>query len=146
MFKSFILIFKQKTPQVHKFQLKLLLETFFPCIVKHKNIKGLTGSKLKKFNIKNELHKMKDFASNEKLTRNLRRENNADRVKEFQMYVKGAFINAASCMEERFPLVIKFLVFLTGLDPKTMGYSATHSCVKKLDDFYSAILTSSEKN
>ena len=63
MFKSFILIFEQKTPQVHKLHLKLAEVTrdFFACILKHQSIKGLTGSKLKKPNIKNELRKTKDF-------------------------------------------------------------------------------------
>ena len=85
-------------------------------------------------------------ASNEKLTQNLRRENKADIVKEFQVYVKRAFGNAASYMEERFPLVNKFLMFLAGIDPTTIGYSATYPCLKKLADFYSAIFTSSKKN
>ena len=63
MFKSFILIFEQKTPQVYKLHLKLAEVTrdVFACILKHQSIKGLTGSKLKKPNIKNELRKTKDF-------------------------------------------------------------------------------------
>ena len=63
MFKSFILTFEQKTPQVYKLHLKLAEVTrdFFACILKHQSIKGLTGSKLKKPNIKNELSKTKDF-------------------------------------------------------------------------------------
>ena len=46
MFKSFILIFEQKTPQVHKLHLKLAEVTrdFFACILKHESIKGFTGS------------------------------------------------------------------------------------------------------
>ena len=70
MLKSFIFICEQKTPQVHKLHIKLAEVTrdFFACILKHKSIKGLNGSKLKKLNIKNE------SASNEKLTRKLRRE------------------------------------------------------------------------
>ena len=71
VFKSFILIFEQKTPQVHKLLLKLpeVTRDFFVCILKHESIKGLTGWKLKKLNIKNELRKAKYFfigASNEK--------------------------------------------------------------------------------
>ena len=88
MFKSFILIFEQKSPQVHKLHLKLSEVTRdFSCLYfkaqKHKAYL-LTGSKSKKFNTKNELRKMKDFfidASNEKLTRNLRRDNKADILK-----------------------------------------------------------------
>ena len=46
MFKSFILTFEQKTPQVHKLHLKLAEVTrdFFACILKHESIKGFTGS------------------------------------------------------------------------------------------------------
>ena len=63
MFKSFILIFEQKTPQVYKLHLKLAEVTrdVSACILKHQSIKGFTGSKLKKPNIKNELRKTKDF-------------------------------------------------------------------------------------
>ena len=150
MFKSFILIFEQKTPQVHKLHLKLAEVTrdFFACILKHESIKGLTGSKLKKFNIKNELRKTKDFfigASNEKLTRKLRRESKADIVKEFQVCVKKAFINTAIYMQEKFPLTNKFLMCLSGLDPTAIGHPASYACLKKLADFFPTILTSTEK-
>ena len=62
MFKSFILIFKQKTPQVQKLYLKFSEVTgdLFACILKDKSVKGLSGSKFKKSKL-NELHKTKDF-------------------------------------------------------------------------------------
>ena len=140
MLKSFILIFEQKTPQVHKLLLKLpeVTRDFFVCILKHESIKGLTGWKLKKLNIKNELRKAKYFfigASNEKLTRKLRRENKADIVKEFQVCVKKAFINTAIYMQGKFPLTNKFLMCLSGLDPTAIGHSASYACLKKLADF-----------
>ena len=150
MFKSFILIFKRKTPQVHKLHLNLAEVTryFFACILKHKSIKGLTGSKLKKLNIKNELRKTKDFligASNEKLTRKLRCQNNADIVKGFHVCVKKAFINIAIYMQERFPLTNKFLMCLSGPDPTAIGHCASYACLKKLADFFPTILMSTEK-
>ena len=151
MFKSFILIFEQKTPQVHKLHLKLseVTRDFFACILKYESIKGLTSSKLEKLNIKNELRKTKDFfigASNEKLTGKLRRENKADVVKEFQVCVKKAFINTAIYMQEKFPLTNKFLMCLSGLDPTAIGHPASYACLKKLADFFPTILTSTEKN
>ena len=150
MFKSLILIFKQGTPQVHKLHLRHseVTRDIFACILKHESIKGLTGSKLKKLNIKNELRKTKDFfidASNEKLTRKLRHENKADRVKEFQVCVKRAFINTAIYMQVKFPLTNKFLMRLSGLDPTAIGHSTSYACLKKLADFFPAILTSTEK-
>ena len=150
MFKSFILIFEQKTLQVHKLHLKLAEVTgnLFDCILKHESIKGHTGWKLKKLNIENEMRKTKDFfisASNEKLTRKLRRESKADIVKEFQVCVKKAFMNTAIYMQEKFPLTNKFLMCLSGLDPAAIGHSASYACLKKLADFFPTILTTTEK-
>ena len=150
MFKSFILIFEQKTPQVHKLHLKLseVTRDFFACILKYESIKGLTSSKLEKLNIKNELRKTKDFfigVSNEKLTGKLRRENKADVVKEFQVCVKKAFINTAIYMQEKFPLTNLFLMCLSGLDPTAIRHSASYACLNKLADFFLTILTSTEK-
>ena len=64
LWSCFALITEQKTLQVHKLHLKLSEVTryFFACILKYESIKGLTGSKLKKLNIKNELRKTKDFS------------------------------------------------------------------------------------
>ena len=150
MFKSFILVFEQKTPQVHKLHLKLseVTRDFFTYILKCESIKGLAGSKLKKVNIKNELRITKDFfvgASNEKLTRKLRHENKADIVKEFQVCDKKAFINTAIYMQEKFPLTNKFLMCLSGLDPTAIGHSASYACLKKFADFFPTILTTTEK-
>ena len=150
MFKSFILIFEEKTPQVHKLHLKLADVTgdLFDCILKHESIKGRTGWKLKKLNIENELRKTKDFiisASNEKLTRKLTRESKADIVKEFQVCVNQAFINTAIYMQEKFPLTNKFLMCLSGLDPTAIGHSASYACLKKFADFFPTILTTTEK-
>ena len=63
MFKSFVLFFEQKSPQVHRIHSEIfeLTRDFFSCFPKHESLKGLTGSKLKKLNIKNESRKTKDF-------------------------------------------------------------------------------------
>ena len=79
MFKSFVLILEQKSPQVHRIHSEIseLTRDFFSCFTKHESLKGLTGSKLKKLNIKNELRKTKDFyigSSAEKITRKLHKE------------------------------------------------------------------------
>ena len=59
MFKSFVLIFEQKNPQVHRIHLQSseLTRDFLSCFVKHESVKRLTGSKLKQLPIKNELRK-----------------------------------------------------------------------------------------
>ena len=94
------------------------------------------------------MRKTKDFligASNEKLTRKLRCQNNADIVKGFHVCVKKAFINIAIYMQEKFPLTNKFLMCLSGLDPTAIGHPASYACLKKLADFFPTILTSTEK-
>ena len=50
MFKSSILIFEQKSPQVHRIHSEIpeLTRDFFSCFTKQESLRGLTGSKLKK--------------------------------------------------------------------------------------------------
>ena len=76
MFKSFGLIFEQKSLQVHRIHSEIseLTHDFFSCFAKHESLKGLTGFKLKKLNIKNQSRKTKDFyirSSAEKIARKL---------------------------------------------------------------------------
>ena len=109
-------------------------------------MKGLTGSKLKKLNIKNESRKTKDFyigSSAEKIARKLRKEKKDDIVREFQSSVKKSFMNTAIYMQQKFPLTNKLLISLSGLDPTAMGHSATYNCLKRLSEYFPTILTDS---
>ena len=77
MFKSFVLIFEQESLQVHRIHSEIseLTCDFFSCFANHESLKGLTGFKLKKLNIKNESRKTKDFyirSSAEKIAHKLR--------------------------------------------------------------------------
>ena len=83
--------------------------------------------------------------SNENLTQKLRRENKASIVKEFQIYVERAFVNAAVCMQENLTLTNKFLICLPSLDSTTIEYSTIYSCLKTSVDFCPVIFTNLEK-
>ena len=98
IFKSFKLVFEQKSPQVHRIHSQFTESTrdFFSCFAKHESLKGLTGSKLKKLKIRNESRKTKDFyigSYAEKTARKLRKEKKDDIVKKFQSSVKKLFMN-----------------------------------------------------
>ena len=143
MFKSFVLIFEQKTPQVHRihWQISELTREFLSCFVKHESVKRLTGSKLKQLPIKNELRKTKDFyigSSTEKVARKLRREKKDD-------IVKKSFLETAIYMQQKFPLSNKLLMSLTGLDPEVMGRSPVYVCLKRLSEYFPTILTDMEQ-
>ena len=102
IFKCFVLIFEQKSPQVHRIQSEIseLIRDFFSCFTKHESLKGLTGSKLEKLNIKNESRKTKDFytgSSAEKIARKLCKGKKDDIVTEFQSSVKKSFIRPSTC-------------------------------------------------
>ena len=136
MFKSFVLTFEQKTPQVHRIHLQIseLTRDLLSCFVKHESVKRLTGSKLKQLPIKNELRKTKDFyigSSTEKVARKPRREKKDDIVKEFQVCVKKSFLETAIYMQEKCPFSNKLLLSLTGLDPEVMGHSSAYVCLKR---------------
>ena len=87
--------------------------TFFHVFAKHEPLKELTGSKLKKLNIKNESSKTKNFnigSSAEKIARKLRKEKKDDIVREIQSSVKKSFMNTAIYMQQKFPLTNKLLM------------------------------------
>ena len=146
MFRSFILIFEQKSPQIHRIHSEIseLTRDFFSCFAKHESLKGLTGSKLKKLNIKNESRKTKDFSigsSAEKVARKLRKEKKDNIVREFQSSMKKSFMNTAIHMQQKIPLTNKLLIGLSGLDLTAMGYLATYNCLKRLSEYFPTILT-----
>ena len=141
-----MLIFEQKSPQIcgiHS-EISELTRDFFSCFAKHESLKGLTGSKLKKLNNKNESRKTKDFyigSSAEKIACALRKEKKDSIVKEFQSSIKKSFMNTAIYMQQKIPLTNKLLIGLSGIDPTAMGYSATYNCLKQLSEYFPTILT-----
>ena len=109
-------------------------------------MKGLTGSKLKKLNIKDESRKTKDFyvgSSAEKIARKLRKEKKDNILREFQSSVKKSFMNSAIYMQQKFPLTNKLLLSLSGLDPTAMGHSSAYNCLKRLLEYFPTLLTDS---
>ena len=147
MFKSFVLIFEQETPQVHRIHLQIseLTCDFLSCFVKHESVKRLTGSKLKQLPVKRELRKTKDFdivSSTEKVACKLHREK---KVKEFQVCVKKLFLETAIYMQQKCPLSNKLLMSLTGLDPDVMGHSSAYVCLKRLSEYFPTILIDMEQ-
>ena len=144
--KSFVLIFEQKSPQVHRKHAEIseLTHDFFSCFAKHKSLKGLFGFKLKKLNIKNESRKTKDFyigSSAEKIARKFCKEKKDDTGREFQSSVKKSFMNMAIYKQQKFPLTNKLLISLIGLDPTGITHSATYNCLKQLSEYFPTILT-----
>ena len=120
--------------------------TFFHVLQSAKSLKALTGSKLKKLNIKNKSRKTKDFyigSSAEKIVLKLRKEKNDDIVREFQPSVKKSFMNMAIFMQRKFPLTNKLLIPLSGLSPPVMGHLATYNCLKRLSEYFSTIFIDS---
>ena len=115
MLKSFVFIFEQKSSQVHRIHSEIseLTHDFFSCFAQHEPLKGLTDSKLKKLNIKNESRKTKNVnigSSGEKIARKLRKEKKDDIVREFQSSVKKSFMNTAIYMQQKFSLTNKLLM------------------------------------
>ena len=102
-----------------------LTRDFFSCFAKHESLKGWTGSKLKKLNIKNESRKTKDFyigSSAEKIARKLRKEKKDGMVRQFQSSVKKLCMSTAIYMQQKFPLTNKLLISLSELELTAMGH------------------------
>ena len=125
--KSFNLIFEQKSLQVHRMHSEIseLTRDFFSCLANHRSLTGLTGSKLKKLNIKNESRKTKDFyigSSAEKIACKLHKEKKGGMVRQFQSSVKKLSMSTAIYMQQKFPLRNKLLISLSELELTAMGH------------------------
>ena len=93
-----------------------LTRNFFSCFAKDEFLKGLTGTKLKKLNNKNESRNTKDFyigPSAEKIVCTLRKEKKDSIVREFQSSIKKSFMNTAIYMQQKIPLTNKLLIGLS---------------------------------
>eukprot|EP00111_Clytia_hemisphaerica_P013916 TCONS_00040959-protein len=149
LFKSFVLIFQQKSPQVHRLHSSISSVTreFFACFMEHSTIKGLTGSKLQKVDVKGNLRKSKHIYTGtmtRTLGKKLKEEKKIETLNEFKACVKEAYVETAMYIQKNFPLSNRVLQCLAGLDPNHIVSGKSYIHLKTLSDFFPTILGSEE--
>ena len=96
LFKSLVLVFEQKEPQMHKIHDTMVnnFRTFLACFVKFETIKNLSAKRLKTFDIINNVRPSRTFlfGDSNKLIINqmLKNKNDSELAKEFLINLKSA--------------------------------------------------------
>ncbi len=156
LFKSFVLMFEQKEPMVHRLHEEQtdLVQNFLACFIRHEHLKGVSASDLKNLavddkNLHHSLHNVYVGQGCDQILEELSQPSEArsqiqallptttglitDTVgDDFRKTVLGAFVSVSSYILTKFPLDNPALKYLAALDPRALGHSATNSHLKKL--------------
>lgn len=142
MFKSFILIFEQKEPMIHRLfdELTELMRTFLVSFIKHDVIKPLNGKQLLDLDVtkENNFIAIEDIFVGQCTTKIL---NENPQIKEtFLPIVRKAYTETAKYIQKKFPLNNKVLRYFSAIDPKAQGHSLTYSALKKLIPYFPTVI------
>ena len=147
LIKSFVLIFEQKEPMVHRYhdEVRECMRSFLCCFIKVESIKHLNSKELIKFDVTNTEHhkKFSDWNIGRKTFKVLKKMDDEDK-KIFKTAVVLAFTETAKYMQMKMPLDSKLLKCLSALDPKCQGVDVACSMMKKLASFYPNIIKEEE--
>ena len=151
LFKSMVLVFEQKEPQVHKLHDMMVnnLRSFLACFMKYEVIKNLSAKQLKKVNILDNVRSSRSFFvgdSNEHIINDmLKDKNDREIVKEFRENLTSAYTEAGVYLQKKYAIDNELLINLSALDPIVRGHSKTHSCLLKLLPYFSFTLSSNDQ-
>ena len=151
MFKSFVLVFEQKSPQIHKLYVKLVevLQQFLSAFVKHKLLRKASGKQLKELELSKRTVRRKDDifygAKNERLMKKMKDIGRTDIVEELQDQAMASYIHCGKYLQSKVPLDLPVLKCLGSINPMAIGYISNHKYLKKLGDFFPQILDDDEK-
>ena len=143
LFKSFVLIFEQKEPMVHRFhdELMELFVHFLSCSMQQELVRDLSSSKLKKIDVHDEAsHLPVGAVFMDSSVVSLLKDIDKKTRLEFCLKVKGAYIEAAAYMQGKFPLNNMLPRCLSSIDPKGQGHSVTILALKTLREFFPTVL------
>ena len=132
MFKEFVLIFEQKSPQVHKLHDKLL-ETYRHFLACYIRPEVLSKEKILTINPANTdimLPTRHIYVGGE--TETVLKTLNSEQRKIFMENVKKAYSSTSLYMQKKLPLQNSLLISLSALDPIVRGHTATFSHLKNL--------------
>ena len=148
-FKSFVLVFEHKTPQIHRLydELVKVLRTFLQHFLKFESLVDVEYAKLLELNLKDHVRPKKDIfvgAATKRLLRKLRKARKKDIAEDFLDKVKNAFVEMGTYIQKKFPLANSLLKKLSALDLIARGHTVTHRYLSDLPAYFPTII--SEEN
>ena len=148
-FKSFVLVFEHKTPQIHRLydELVKVLRTFLQHFLKFESLVDVEYAKLLELNLKDHVRPKKDIfvgAATKRLLRKLRKARKKDIAEDFLDKVKNAFVEMGTYIQKKFPLANSLLKKLSALDSIARGHTVTHRYLSDLPAYFPTII--SEEN
>ena len=152
LFKSMVLIFERKEPQVHKLHDMMInnLQSFVGCFMKFEVIKDLSSKQFKKSEciIKHPSPQVIFIgSSNEKIIGEmLKKKNDSEIVKEFFDNLSSAYNVAGVYLQKKYAIDNDLLICLSALDPIARGHSKTHSSLLKLRTYFNFTLSYDDVN
>lgn len=150
MFKSLVLTFEQKEPQVHKLHTTMVesLRNFLGCFIKFEVLSN--GTDMKTIKIDSNLRKRKTFYvgdENLKLLSSLKKKKALhDIVTDFYLTVKFAYVNAGTYLQKKYAIDNPLLKYLSALNPCERTSSETHSNLLSLKPFFDTFIHQSKSD
>jgi hypothetical protein len=168
LFKSFILIFEQSTPMVHKLHDELVdtARCLLGCFIKPEHIKGKSARKLEKLNVEDPALQLpvKQMFTGDKAAQILARMDRKSAsykdtigmsvpgfevaecpAEKFRKILKIASIATGKYLLHKFPLSNPLLMKLSALDPIAQGHSSTGAALRGLMEYFPTRLEESER-
>lgn len=145
LFKSFILIFEQKEPQIHKLHdmMSQTLRTFLSCFMTFESLPK-SSNKLKNADIASNVRKLKTLFvgdENDQLITIMRKnKSQCDIAKDFYDKVRTAYVNSGVYLQKKYAIDNPVLKYLSAIDPIARGYSITHNYLLNLKPFFQTFL------
>lgn len=137
LFKSFILIFEQKEPLVHRLhdELVLVFKSFLCCFLKHEYVNSFNN--ISRVDVKSEsTHANKDVFIGDAAQKILKEKMSRDERNVFRTRVLSAFVETAEYLKVKLPITNKTLRLLSTIDPDLSGHSRASSGLQELFDCF----------
>ena len=149
LFKSFVLMFEQKEPMMHRLHDEQidLVKTFLACFIKPECLKSLSAKQLADLDVtQSHIHlNVRLMYVGSKAEKTLKTLGQSTLREEFLQQVKCAYIATATYMLRKIPLENKLLQCLSAIDPKAQGHSVTFKSLVALQSYFPTVLTSEEE-
>ena len=145
LFKSFVLIFEQKEPNIHKLHdmMTQTLRTFLSCFMIFESIPN-SSNKLKCVDIASNIRKLKSLFvgdDNDQLISLMRKNKSQNEiVLDFYNKVRSSYLNSGVYLQKKYAIDNPVLKYLSAIDPVARGYSITHNYLINLKPFFQTFL------
>ena len=146
IFKSFVLAFEQKTPQIHKLHDAIIdtIQTFLCYFSKYEKVRSLRPKQYRLFDVEGCVKKAQSMfvgGTNHIFIAELKERKLNDIVVDYYAVLKVAYVTAAKYILNKFPTDNELLITVAF----SVGQSKTQRLLTKLESFFPTIVTVGKK-